>query len=470
MIASLNKQAPDNEELFLLPDDDYFSRLRQEEYGRIDENGQIYLDFTGGNLYAYSQLKQHQDLLQNNVFGNPHSINPTSKKSTELVDAARKKVLDFFHAEDYLCVFTQNASSALHIVAECYPFDADTEYILLADDHNSVNGIREYCRKSQGTVTYVPVQYEDLQINEALLKQTIEERRKTKKVLFAYPAQSNVTGVKHDLKWVKYAKEQGCDVLLDAAAFVPSSILDLSEVQPDFVSVSFYKIFGYPTGLGCLLIHKSIFYKLRKPWFAGGTVSAVSVNTQDHFLSETHERFEDGTVDYLSIPAVKIGLEYIESIGLKRISERVHAVIKALADTLLHLHHGNGNPLVKIFGPEDFSRRGGNMILSFYDTDGRVIPIEVIERKAAEKNISIRTGCFCNPGVDEINNCISTEEMAKYFTSRDQGSYQDMIAFIGKLRGAVRVSVGFITNAKDLQKFREFAARFKDRKMSDFSS
>lgn len=450
-----------------LPEEMFFSKLRKTEYARIDSNHQTYLDFTGGSLYAYSQLQQHQRLLQHNVFGNPHSINPTSRKSTELVEAAREKVLEFFNAEDYFCVFTQNASNALHIVAECYPFDARTDYVLLSDNHNSVNGIREYCKKGGGEVAYIPLQYEDLQINEAILQQTLEERCKNKKVLFAYPAQSNVTGVKHDLKWVEFAKQQGCDVLLDAAAYVPTSPLNLKEIQPDFVSISFYKIFGYPTGLGCLLIRKSVFPKLRKPWFAGGTVTAVSVNTQDHFLADTHERFEDGTVNYLDIPAIKIGLEYIESIGMKRISERVHAIIKTFAHALESLCHSNGSAMVKIFGPEDYTKRGGNMIMTFYDVEGNLFPFNVIERKASEDNISIRTGCFCNPGVDEINNCISTEEIAKYFTSRDQGNYYDMISFIGKMRGAVRVSVGFITNQDDIDKFIAFVGTFRDKKASE---
>ena len=64
--------------------------------------------------------------------------------------------------------------------------------------------------------------------------------------LFAYPAQSNYTGVQHDLNWIAEAQKRGWHVLLDAAAFVPTNRLDLSVHHPDFVSLSFYKIFGIP--------------------------------------------------------------------------------------------------------------------------------------------------------------------------------------------------------------------------------
>jgi aspartate aminotransferase-like enzyme len=53
-------------------------------------------------------------------------------------------------------------------------------------------------------------------------------------------------------------------VLLDSAAYAATHALDLSAVQPDFVTVSFYKLFGYPSGLGALLVRKQAAQRLRK--------------------------------------------------------------------------------------------------------------------------------------------------------------------------------------------------------------
>ncbi|MEP7190488.1 MAG: hypothetical protein ABI901_14960 [Roseiflexaceae bacterium] len=52
-------------------------RLRATEYARLDQQGQVYLDYTGGGLYAESQLRDHIALLNRQVFGNPHSKNLT---------------------------------------------------------------------------------------------------------------------------------------------------------------------------------------------------------------------------------------------------------------------------------------------------------------------------------------------------------------------------------------------------------
>ena len=86
---------------------------------------------------------------------------------------------------------------------------------------------------------------------------------------------------------------------------------NLREVRPDFVSVSFYKMFGYPTGVGCLLVRTASLAKLRRPWFAGGTVNFATVHARRHILSPGEAGFEDGTLNYFSIAAVEIGLRHL---------------------------------------------------------------------------------------------------------------------------------------------------------------
>jgi selenocysteine lyase/cysteine desulfurase len=43
-------------------------------------------------------------------------------------------------------------------------------------------------------------------------------------------------------------------VLVDAAALAANTPIDLTKYPADFVVTSFYKIFGYPTGIGALLV------------------------------------------------------------------------------------------------------------------------------------------------------------------------------------------------------------------------
>jgi selenocysteine lyase/cysteine desulfurase len=435
--------------------------LRSTDYGRLDAHGEIYLDYTGGGLYAESQLLRHWELLRERVFGNPHSTNPTSLAMTELVDECRRAVLDYFNAssEEYLAIFTPNASGALKLVGESYPFERDGHFLLTFDNHNSVNGIREYCRAQGAETTYLPIVPPEMRVDEAMLERALGLGHDGGHNLFAYPAQSNFSGVQHPLDWIPKAKAKGWDVLLDAAAFVPANRLDLGRWHPDFVALSFYKMFGYPTGVGALIARREALGKLRRPWFAGGTITVASVQADRYNLAEGEAAFEDGTVNYLCLPAVDIGLQHLTSIGLDKIHQRVRCLTAWLIERLLALRHGNGASLVRLYGAPSVEWRGGTVTMNFYRADGQVIDHRIIEKEAAKERISLRTGCFCNPGAGETALELSKSELAACFGDHTNLTLDDFrLCIDGKSTGAVRVSLGLVTNFADVYRFARFAA------------
>ncbi|HEX5439499.1 MAG TPA: aminotransferase class V-fold PLP-dependent enzyme, partial [Ktedonobacterales bacterium] len=342
--AAFRRETPNYATTSLLDD------LRASEYGRLDQHGHVYLDYTGGGLYAESQVRAHMDLLREQVFGNPHSTNPTSMASTEHVHRARAAILAFFNAspDEYEVIFTQNASGALKLVGESYPFAEGDRYLLTFDNHNSVNGIREFACAAGASVTYTPVLPPDMRIDAETLEGNLQTAQPGKHNLFAYPAQSNFSGVQHDLSWIARAHELGWDVLLDAAAFAPSNRLDLGQWRPDFVPLSFYKMFGYPTGVGCLIARREALAKLRRPWFAGGTITVASVQGDKYYFADGPEAFEDGTLNYLSLPAIEIGLQHLQRIGMDTIHTRVTSLTGWLLRELAALKHSSGEPLARI--------------------------------------------------------------------------------------------------------------------------
>lgn len=439
--------------------------LRAREYARLDEQGQVYLDYTGGSLYAESQLRDHMALLQRGVFGNPHSSNPTSQAATRLDEGAREYVLRYFNAspEEYVAIFTLNASGALKLVGESYPFGPGGQYLLTFDNHNSVNGIREFARAHGAEVTYVPVIPPDLRADEAFLRTALGTAKPGANNLFAFPAQSNFSGVQHPLEWIAEAQSLGWDVLLDAAAFAPTNILDLSVWKPDFVDLSFYKMFGYPTGVGCLLARRAALAKLQRPWFAGGTIEIASVQGQGYYLHEGAAGFEDGTINYLMLPAVEIGLRYLEAVGVPIIHERVRCLAGYLIGELMALRHSNGKPLIRLYGPANTERRGGTVTVNFFDPDGTLMDWRWVEQQANQMNISLRTGCFCNPGAGEAVNGLTAEDMAPHFHHHDRMTFEEFIIVMdGKASGAVRISLGIASNFDDVAHALAFARTLID--------
>ena len=289
--------------------------------------------------------------------------------------------------------------------------------------------------------------------------------------LLAFPAQSNFSGVQHPLDLVDEAHDAGWDVLLDAAAFAPTNRLDVASVRPDFATFSFYKLMGFPTGIGCLLARRDKLAMLNRPWFAGGTVTIASVQGDGHHLHCDEGAFEDGTVDYLNLPAVSTGLRHIQRIGLDAIHERVGALTSWLLDALTGLRHHNGRAVVEVLGPTDTTARGGTVTFKMRDPDGRPLDDRRVEELANQMNISLRTGCFCNPGAGEIAHHLDAHEMKQWFESDQPVSFLDLRDSLYRdldvLVGAIRVSVGLATNFADVYRFACFMQRFVDRTVDE---
>lgn len=440
--------------------------LREEEFGYLDEGHHVYLDHTGAGLPPRSLLRGHTERISGGCFGNPHSANPASQASSDLLAQARSAVLAHFNADpaEYAAVFTSNATGALRLVGEAYPFTRGGRLVLSVDNHNSVNGLREFARTARTKVTYVPLTGHELRLDEEVLCDALPTGRRGPRRLLAFPAQSNFTGVKHPLEWVALARARGYDVLLDAAAFVPANTLDLSLVQADYTAVSWYKVFGYPTGVGTLIARKEALARLRRPWFAGGTIHVVSAQAGWHVMAADETAFEDGTVNFLSIPDVSAGLEWIGGIGMEAIGAHVSALTNRLLSGLQLLAHSDGSPMVRLYGPRSTEGRGGTVALNLLAADGRVVDERIVTRDSGRLGISLRTGCFCNPGAGESAFSL-TLPVLRSVRRRRVHTIDDYLGSLGLASaGAVRVSLGLSSNAADVDAFLEFVREhYQDR-------
>jgi selenocysteine lyase/cysteine desulfurase len=447
--------------------------LRATEYSYLDSSGHTYLDYTAAGLVADAQLRAQIERLRSGCFGNPHSDSPASSASTRLVEQARSAVLRYFNAspDEYAVIFTPNATGACRLVGEAYQFRAWSRLVLTADNHNSVIGLREFARARGAATRYIRLSPGDLKIRDEDVAAALDRGahspragRRQQRGLFAYPAQSNFSGVQHPLAWVGRAQAAGYDVLLDAAAFVPTNRLDLSLVKPDFVPVSWYKMFGYPTGIGCLMARRDALARLRRPWFSGGTIWGASVQGGWHRLVDDETAFEDGTLNFLGIPDVITGLAWISDIGIDLIHLRVGCLTSWLIDRLAGLKHQNGAPMTRIYGPHDGRARGGTVAFNFLDSRGAVVDERAVARDAAAARISLRTGCFCNPGAGERAFGLTRQSLRsprwRSSLRRDMQSMDDFLDLVGMPSGgAVRVSFGLVSNLDDVERFLDFAQR-----------
>ena len=419
------------------------AQLRATEFSRLDTGGQAYLDYAGAALYPASLVARDGERLLRDVLGNPHSASAPSEASTGAIDDARRMTLQFLDADAaaYDVVFTANATGAIRILAEAFPFRRGSRLVLTADNHNSVNGLRIAARRRGAAVSYLPLG-NDLRAGDPEAALT----RPRAASLLAYPAQSNFSGVRHPLAWVRQAQRRGYRVLLDAASLAGAAPLSLRSAPADFVALSFYKMFGYPTGVGALVARREALRELRREYFAGGTVEFVSVQNGLARLRPGADGFEDGTPHFLAMSAVTDGLRWLRRVGMAAIDRHEQCLIRLLLDRLAAL----GDRVV-IYGPRGTHSRGG--IVSFnVRRDGRIVPYEVVEEAARRRGIAIRGGCFCNPGAAEHAFGIPPRRAQRCLRGEEFSVARLRACLDGIAVGALRASVGPATTTADIER------------------
>ncbi|XP_076991720.1 molybdenum cofactor sulfurase [Tamandua tetradactyla] len=447
--------------------------LRAREFGRLE--GTIYLDHAGATLFPQSQLTSFTNDLMENVYGNPHSQNISSKLTYDTVEQVRYRILAHFHTspEVYSVIFTSGTTAALKLVAEAFPWapqgpeSSVSRFCYLTDSHTSVVGIRKVVGAMK--VTSVPVSPEDMQLAEKRGAPTSAPDSQLLH-LFCYPAQSNFSGTRYPLCWVEEIQSgRMCpvsvpgrwSVLLDAASYVSTSPLDLSAHPADFVPISFYKIFGFPTGLGALLVNNRMAPLLRKTYFGGGTAAAYLAGEDFYVPRQTlAERFEDGTISFLDVIALKHGFDALERLtgGMENIKQHTFALAQYTYTALSSLQYPNGRPVVRIYSDSEFSSpevQGPIISFNVLDDKGDIIGYSQVDKMASLYNIQVRTGCFCNTGACQRHLGIS-DEMVKKHLQAGHICGDDVDLVDGQPTGSVRISFGYMSTLEDAQAFLGF--------------
>ncbi|KAJ4468374.1 pyridoxal phosphate-dependent transferase [Lentinula edodes] len=487
--------------------------LRRTDYTRLSRNSsqhevETYVDYMGGSLYPESLIRVHTEFLANNVLGNTHSISASSQLSLKHAEEARRAVLEFFDAppssdldndsDEYTVIFTPNASGALKLVGEAYPFSKNSTFILSTDSHNSVNGIREFARRGGASVVYVPAGGQkgkegafDLKEGKRILRRNQPPQGTSS--LLALTGLSNITNAKCPaFSIVTYARSLGYHTLLDAAALAPTSRISLAHLPVDALAVSFYKMFGFPTGVGALVIRKGFLRQLKRgrPWFAGGTVDVVQVPGKVRTMKgvgEEFEGFEDGTINYLLLPAITSGLHLL-SAYLPFLPLRLNCLLRYLVTELGRIQHRDREgrlinkfregetegevcrvlsrvpkKVLKTVGETD-EEAGAVISCIFLDEAGETLPLAFIAHSAAHEGISLRTGCMCNPGgaaallgiqesMKDRRGMLHSANVSQRASEEQRGRTE---------LGLVRISLGLGSDWSDIWRILQWAKRIGD--------
>ena len=361
-------------------------------------------------------------------------------------------------------IFTPNATGALRLVGEAYPFAPGDRF--LPPSTTTTRSTASASSPAPGAPRRRTCRCEapDLRVADGLLERYLDEAGRTSTTCSPIPAQSNFSGVKHPLEWIELAHERGWDVLLDAAAFVPTNRLDLAPLASRLRRALLLQDVRLPDRASAACSRDATRSQgSTGPGSAAARSSPRSCSASWHVpppgraLRGRHRQLPGPARRRDRAAPARVGSASRRSTPASRRSAPGCSTRSARCATR------DGARAARVYGPPTWDRRGATIAFNFLHPDGRVVDERYVDRVAAEHSISLRTGCFCNPGAGEIAFTISQGHTGRRRVRRRDDPRRLHPGAIGMPSGgAVRASLGLVSNFADIQRFMAFAREFLD--------
>ena len=431
-------------------------------------SSEIYLDYAGMVPAVKEVVSAVAGVLSSQSLGNPHSGGHSSQRAQAILSQGRACVLDFFGASplEYYVVFTAGATASIKLVGETFRWSSESVFACTLENHTSVVGLRSLAVAAGASACVVDL---DSSSFPAQLTHSADSLN-----LFAFPGECNFSGDMYSLKLCRDVRTGLLGpgrwfVLVDAAKLASGSPISLAnpEELPDFLTISFYKMFGYPTGIGALLVRRCAADVMRRNmtdsqirhYFGGGTVEALSATSM--FVSMRHQlgaSLEDGTTNIHGVLAVIHGLQFLSKIGMASISVHNATLRSVLVSALTGMKYDADRNFVIIHDAFQAQRRnkwisGCGAIVSFtlLKADGTCIGYTEVDAALRLANIQVRTGALCNIGAAQRYLGLTDHDIRSHL-ELGHACWDGMDVIHGQPTGVVRVSFGIFTTVSDIVK------------------
>lgn len=498
-----------------------------------DNESQVFLDFAGTALPTTSQLESIYMSNTRPILANPHSTGPAASKTMQLMEQAKKLILDHFHAHPgrfagmsppppppspsalttssddgniermsldnhpgYEIVFTSGATESLRIVAEYFPWSRAGDAVACSDcgavskrsstllyshnSHTSVLGMRGPVLAKGAKFCCKPLEeFDRLDLvgdkqHTSCCHCSQEPTDQVVHNLLVLPAECNFGGDRPNIKAAAANVDKANHgnnnadtrwwTLFDISKAASTGPIYLCDLNPDFACVSFYKMFGEPTGLGALFIKRTAIDFLVESratpnhhrYFGGGSVDVILAGL-DFALPRSAPsplaRLTQGTVHFRGIASLRHGFDQLKRLGgMNAIRQHTTCLTAELVRRFRQLNHANGAPAVRIYGAwsnqnldaDTALLPGTTVAFNLLRDDGSCVGYHEVSKLAAlhQPPLQLRTGCFCNPGACQIALGLTDDDIQTNYKISGHVCGDDIDIIQNKPTGAVRASFG----------------------------
>ena len=391
-----------------------FPILQKEDY--------IYFDNAATTQRPNQVVEAIKNFYENSNANPLRGLYDWSVAATEEYENSREAVSKFIGAErSEEIIFTRNTTESLNLIAYSYGNDniseGDEIVITVMEHHSNILPWQKIAREKGAKLIYMEPT-EDGTITEQEYKSKITDKAK----IVSIGHVSNVMGVTNPVKEIAdFAHSKGAIVVVDGAQSTPHMSVDVKELGADFFAFSGHKLLG-PMGIGVLYGRYELLEKM-SPFLTGGEMIEYVTRT-DATWAEIPHKFEAGTVNAAGAVGLRAAIEYIQNIGMDKISEHEKELTRQLMDGMKKM------PYIKVYGSEDPNKHCG--IVTF-TMDG-VHPHD-ISSVLNEDHVCVRAGHHCAQPLMQFIGAGSTARASLYFYNTEE----EVERFLQKLSNVRKV-------------------------------
>lgn len=378
----------------------------------------IYFDNAATSQTPRQVIDSIVDYYENHNSNVHRGVHQLSQEATDMMEQARDILQKHFNAKKREeIIFTKGTTDGINLVAHGFAsiLQKGDEIIVSAMEHHSnIVPLQFLCERTGAILKVIPMT-QDGELNKVALHDLFSER--TKLVFIGHV--SNALGTINPVEEIiEKAHEFGAAVLLDGAQATPHMKIDVQALDVDFYVASAHKMYG-PTGMGMLYGKEEWLNKL--PPYQGGGEMIDQVTFEKTTYAGLPHKFEAGTPHISGIIAFGRAIQYMNEIGLDKISAYEDELLKYATEKLMEIEG------LRIYG----SSAKKTAVLSFNIENLHPYDIGSILDKLG---IAVRTGHHC------------AQPIMDYY----------------QIPGTVRASLAFYNTKEEIDTFVEAVKRAKN--------
>ncbi len=289
---------------------------------KVNNCNLIYFDNAATTQKPRQVIDATNDFYSNHNANVHRGVHTLSLEATDLYEQAREKTQKFIKAKTpQEVVFVKGTTEAINLVAYTWGLSnlckGDEVLVSLMEHHSNI-----VPWELTGKIGGFKVKYANVKNDGTLDYDDFESKFSAKTKIACLSQVSNVTGIINDVKRVaKVAHDHGALMLVDGAQSVPHLVVDVQNLDADFLAFSGHKMLG-PTGIGVLYGKREILEKMQ-PFEGGGEmIKEVEFNQSSGCSISWNDlpyKFEAGTPNICGAVGLGEAVKYLETVGMDNI-------------------------------------------------------------------------------------------------------------------------------------------------------